>query len=442
MGHGLTRGLAAAVALLLPLAASAAASAATVNLFSAATPSDARAAASARPAQAGVARERILALTPNAYGALADGASSIKIQLFPGVAATFAVSGAEPAAAGGSVIRAKAGEDGDATLVASDGEITGRVRLKGRTYAIRPVGGRLHAVSEASSATLPPHGPEILAPVAPRAGKAPAGANPDAGSDDIAVVDVMFVYTAKAKAAAQNINAEISLAVAITNEAYTASGVKMRMRLVKRALLGSYDEDKREYETVLADLAGHGPNAASFKKVRRIRDEAGADFVVLLREGGGYCGIGYVITDPAGADAWTYTTVSRGICVDVDTVAHEVGHNMGLRHDRYVTKDADGKEFPNAQYNFGYVSLPARAMDIMAYENRCNDAGVACQYQRLFSSPRLTVNGRKFGIPAGKPGAADAVRWLNEIRWIAQDLRPTGGTKGSSAMAAAAGEAE
>lgn len=435
-----------AAALLAALSAPMAAHADTVDLFSVATPSDGPAAMSAKAVRTGVGRERIVAVSPKAFRALPGSpgsrADSIRIDLFPGVSGTFAVSATEPGAAGGSVISAEAGAEGDATLVALDGGITGRVRLDGKTYLVRPVGGRLHAVSEA--AAVPPPGPEILAPRTPRSKTVAPGAAPTAkaaaGTDDVAVVDVMFVYTAKALKASGNIGnirAEISFAVAITNEAYRASGVKMKMRLVKMMQSGAYDEDKRDYTTVLYDLAGHGPRAASFAKTRRIRDEVGADFVVLLREGGGYCGVGYVITEPAGADAWTYTTVSRGICVAVDTVAHEVGHNMGLRHDRYVTKDENGAEFPSSQYNFGYVSLPARAMDIMAYENRCNDAGVACEYKRLFSSPLLTVNGRKFGVPAGKAGAADAVRWLNEIRWIAQDLRPTGGTKAAGAKVAA-----
>ncbi|MFC3695268.1 zinc-dependent metalloprotease family protein [Chenggangzhangella methanolivorans] len=413
------------------------------DLFATPKEADFAAAAAARPKStvvpAGVSRIRAVAVNADA---VAEGkvASTLTIGLFPGVSADFKVSDVEPAANGGSVINAKVGKDGDegdATLVVSKGKVTGRVRYKGRIYAIRPLGGVLHSVSEADRSKTPSAGPEIVAPLSGGVSldKAKKGkkSKKDVPYDwTVAKVDVMFVYTAKAAAASADIGAEIDLAVAITNEAYRASGVRMTMRLVKTTQAGDYDEDAREdYNAPLYDITGNGADSASFADARRVRDEVGADFVVLLREGGGYCGVAWVITQAEGAGDWTFAQVSRGACVDADTVAHEVGHNMGLRHDRYVTKDENGAEFPSWQYNFGYVSLPARAMDLMAYENQCWDAGVACEYKRVFSSPRLWVNGRKFGVPAGRPGAADAARWLDEIRWIAQDVRPRGGTLGA-----------
>lgn len=430
------------IAALLLLAIPASASAETIDLFSAPTPADAAPAVAAKPAQKGSARERVTAVRAQTLSALTGSAKTapdIKIDLFPGVAATFKIAGATAGSNGGSVIHATSGEDDDATLVASNGKVTGRVRYNGRTYSIRPAGGRLHKVTEISRADAPPPGPEVLAPGARKrsaktwASQASAKTtNPDW---DIAKIDMMYVYTAKAAAASPDILAEIDLAVAITNEAYTASGVQIQARLVKTLQApAAYDEDTRSYVDALYDITGNGDQSSYFADARRIRDEVGADFVVLLREGGDSCGIGFVNTSPEGVDAWTYSAVSRGLCVDVDSVAHEVGHNMGLRHDRYVTKDENGKEFPKSEYNFGYVSIKGRAMDIMAYTNKCDDKlgpqGIGCDYKRLFSNPNKKVNGYPFGVKPGNKGASNGRRWLNEIRWIAQDIRPRGGTGG------------
>lgn len=440
-----------AIAAFLFLAIPASASAETIDLFSAPTPADAAPAAAAKPAQRGAARERVTSVRAQTLSALTGSAKTtpdIRIDLFPGVAATFKVAETTPGSDGASVIHATSGEDDDATLVASNGKVTGRVRYRGKTYSIRPAGGRLHKVTEISRATTPKPGPEILAPGSAKRGAqswtSPAAAKTTNPDWEIAKIDMLYVYTAKAKAASPDILAEIDLAVAITNEAYTASGVKMQARLVKTLQApAAYDEDTRSYVDALYDLQGSGAQAPSFADARRIRDEVGADFVVMLREGGDSCGIGFVNTAPEGVDAWLYSSVSRGICVDVDSVAHEVGHNMGLRHDRYVTKTEDGSEFPKSEYNFGYVSMKGRAMDIMAYTNKCDDKlgpkGIGCDYKRIFSNPQIKVNGFKFGKKQGQKGAADASRWLNEIRWIAQDIRPRGGTDGIKS-AAKAGE--
>ncbi len=105
-----------------------------------------------------------------------------------------------------------------------------------------------------------------------------------------------------------------------------------------------------------------------------------------------------------------FSEISRA-CIDFSTAAHEIGHNMGLHHDRFVEPPA-----PPSEYHFGYVNLRREVMDVMAYADRCAAAGRTCEMINMFSNPRQRVLGQPFGIPAGRPGAADAARRLNETR--------------------------
>ena len=153
------------------IAAPAGAQAEPVDLFAAAGP--AAAASPAAPSE-GATRERFATVNADALLAAPETPASpaagteLRLNLFPGVAATFAIRDVKPAFGSGSIIRATGGEDGEAILVLSNGKITGRVLLRGKTYRIRPTAGRLHAIAEMSRELLPPNGPELPSPVSGR----------------------------------------------------------------------------------------------------------------------------------------------------------------------------------------------------------------------------------------------------------------------------------
>jgi hypothetical protein len=71
---------------------------------------------------------------------------------------------------------------------------------------------------------------------------------------------------------------------------------------------------------------------------------------------------------------------------------------------------------PVTKYSFGFVNKNARIRDIMSYANACSTLGYSCARVPMFSTPRLQYSGAKIGVPAGKPGAADAARLLNGNR--------------------------
>jgi hypothetical protein len=82
----------------------------------------------------------------------------IAIELFPGVKATFhrtvvdTVGGSGYAWTG----RSAGNQQGVASLIIDDGQVTGDIRLERRIFRIAPVSGIVHRVSEIDAARFPP----------------------------------------------------------------------------------------------------------------------------------------------------------------------------------------------------------------------------------------------------------------------------------------------
>ncbi|QZO01518.1 zinc-dependent metalloprotease [Chenggangzhangella methanolivorans] len=357
--------------------------------------------ADARPVP-GATREALVSLDPNA---LSSG-KPVRIRLFPGAEATFAPSGTEPAVGGGTVWTGTSGADA-ATLVLADGGVVGVVRLGTKTFRIEQVKGAAHKVAEISGAKLPPEGP--LTPAPGGVGAKPAkksGIEPQAKGD--VKITLLMAYTDRAAAASSNIVSDINLAVSLANEAYKAGGVGIKLKLVGTTRVSGYDELTGGFAQVLYDVTN---DTAPFQPVNQLRNQLKADLVAVIQEGTQYCGIAWYIDEPSASTAgYGYSTTARG-CITGYTVTHELGHNMGLRHDRYVSEPA-----PDTEYNFGYSNLAKQKRSIMAYSNECTDAGLYCERVNSFSDPDKKVAGKKFGIKQGKPGAADNARRLNETR--------------------------
>jgi hypothetical protein len=372
------------------------------------------------------ALERVQRDAVAAYGTAAkrSDAARLRIGLFPQVTGTFRQTGVERAF-GGRVVWVGAEEfgRGSATLVTFGGQVTAQIVLDGRTFRIDPISGALHQVSEISLDALPADAPHQSVPR--MAGKATTADRAAAlRTRTRSIVEVLVAYTARAETASANILNDVNLAVSLTNQAFSNSGVGVRIRLRGTMLAKGYDELSRSYTAALYDLTGMSGDEstsagrAALAPVRQRRDEIGADLVVLLREGTEYCGQAWVIEQPSRSySQYGYAQVSR-VCVPRYVMAHELAHLMGLRHDRYVEDTA-----PASVYNYGFVHLRTLARDIMSYPNLCSDRSLDCTVVNMFSNPRKYIDGARFGIAAGRPGAADGARRLNETRSAVADYR-------------------
>jgi len=388
----------------------------------------------------------------------------VRIELFPGVALNLQPTSISAAYGGGFVWTGTA-PNGWADLVIRDGRITGHVTVTApypTNYRIDPVGpdGR-HRITELDGSAFPPEGHPpvpgrndhghlpghdyahdhdqglleqwrdgcrrgelrgVRARMATRDSLAACDDGPQGrdlrtspGNASITTIDVLIAYTQAAAAAVADIEAQANLAVSLSNTAYERSNVHIRLRLVGTHLVTGYAE--RGYSRMLDDVTDG--LLAPFRTVHQLRDSLGADLVALLVASQEWCGIAWLPHSGPGADRLGYSVTTVG-CIANHAFVHELGHNMGLLHDRFVESAA-----PATQYNFGHVSLPGQFLTVMSYFNECRANDLRCTRINSFSNPAISHLGHPTGIPAGTSGAADAARWLNEVRHRIADYRPT-----------------
>ena len=229
------------------------------------------------------------------------------------------------------------------------------------------------------------------------------------------IIDLMVVYTQQAEnswGGVANTMANITQAVTNMNASMSSSGINnVSFRLVHAAKV-SYTESGN-FNTDLTRLAG--TSDGYMDNVHALRDQYGADLVSLvIGSPTSSCGIGYLNTNPTSYSSGNAFNVSLYSCVVSNfTMAHECGHNMGLRHDWYV----DASTTPCAHHH-GYVnqvaldlgtSSPAssRWRTIMAYNDRCAVAGLNCTRINMWSNPEVSYNGDAAGSAIGTAEPSD-----------------------------------
>ena len=227
-------------------------------------------------------------------------------------------------------------------------------------------------------------------------------------------VDVAVVYTPATRGAAGGtaaVETLIDLLIAETNESYAASGVRHRVALAARSEV-AYDES-HDIEVDLDRL--EDPSDGHMDEVHALRDRHRADLVHLLVAGDSEGAIA-VLPGAWSAMYWNWGT---------GAFAHELGHNMGLSHDRYQEYHHEGPLTP--QPGYGYVNQQAfeagappssRWRTMMSYDTQCDDAGFGCTKLLRFANPRQVWNGDPLGVPfasgaTGVAGPADATAVLN-----------------------------
>ena len=341
----------------------------------------------------------------------------VTLELFPGTAPTFSVKHVEDAFAGGVAWRGGDSGTGEAILVVNNGKVTGSIEANGRSFIIEPTGrGSEHRVREIDTEALPN---DVHLALAPKPGNGNGGSTGGTTGDTggttttitpgtILPVRILAAYTKRAYALLGGVPADkITLDVAIVNQGFANSGVPMSLKLAGVTAVSSTYDEKTYSDAIqpLRDLTSG--SIANFGAIRVMRNTLAADLVTMYVDRGEYCGVAWVNGTPPNS-AYGFSVINQA-CAGTPSLAHELGHNMGLRHDRYVEAVA-----PSSVYNYGFVSTLGKFRDIMSYNNACAVLGFTCPRITYYSNPKLQYNGRALGIPQGTTGAADATRKLAE----------------------------
>jgi hypothetical protein len=118
--------------------------------------------------------------------------------------------------------------------------------------------------------------------------------------------------------------------------------------------------------------------------------------------------------------AYAFSVVARLCATGNYTFGHELGHNMGLKHDR-INDNSPGV----FAHSHGYVDDLHDFRDIMGTQASCP----SCIRRQNFSNPNVNFNGHPTGVPQGSPQSADAAASLNAValtvaNWRAQVVSP------------------
>jgi len=313
--------------------------------------------------------------------------------------------------------------EGSVILVANNGRLTGFVQGRAGVFDIVSLDGdERSAIREIDQSGYGPEEPPEQPPGPAGDGGAVNGAvagpalAPLLICGDLDFIDVLVVYTADADAAPGDILGEIQAGIDDANQSYENSGIVQRLRLV-----GAEEVDYVESgDTVLDRDRLRAPGDGFMDGVHARRDALGADLVSLWAESGNWCGYAYIM-NPVGVafEDRGFNAVKRSCAVGNHTFAHELGHNMSARHDRYVDS-TDGSPY---DYNHGLVNVAERWRTIMSYNDECDDAGTSCERLQYWSNPDLTYGGDPLGIAEGDADAADNRKTLNNTRTTVQQFR-------------------
>merc|ERR1712223_1964419 len=218
-------------------------------------------------------------------------------------------------------------------------------------------------------------------------------------STTLVTYSIMLYYTPEVKAAVDDVRLMADQVIATTNQGYINSKIPLR------AVLHCIEETNEPESAFTLDNRDQG-RLGYFRQYKdggnSLRGSADAA-VLIVKDAQGVCGVGYKLRDASNYNDWMVSLTELSCVLGGYTFGHELGHNMGLDHDKYadVTR--------NTPYSQGYHLPGTRYRTILAYSH--GDHRLRANH---YSNPRVNFK----DVPTGDAETADAARRMTEIRFV------------------------
>jgi hypothetical protein len=205
---------------------------------------------------------------------------------------------------------------------------------------------------------------------------------------------LLVAYTGRAARAYTDIRRDL---IALATEETNASFVRSGMENIRVRLVHAYQTRYREMGTHFEHLFRFADSGDGLmEEVHQKRNRYKADMAILIVDDRNGCGLSAGIA-PAADRA--FAVVHHECAATSYSLAHELGHILGARHDRAF--DEGGAPFP---FGHGYVH-GRQWRTMMSYDESCGK----CPRLPVWSNPDLSVR----GVPAGD-SASDNARAIRQ----------------------------